>query len=77
MSLVATGVKMEAWSVEDKGQSICFNVFCYNIQPGITIDHSTDAFRLNWCINRLKKNFSFHFCSHIKMLNRAVLVHKF
>ncbi|MCR5836817.1 MAG: DNA/RNA non-specific endonuclease [Lachnospiraceae bacterium] len=40
-NLVATGVKMEAWSVEDNGKTICFNVFCYNIQPGINIDYST------------------------------------
>ena len=39
-NLVAKGVKMEAWSVEDKGSGICFNVFCYNTQPGIIIDYS-------------------------------------
>lgn len=40
-NLVAKGVLMEALSVEDKGDGICFNVFCYNIQPGITIDYKT------------------------------------
>lgn len=40
-NLVASGVQMEAWSVEDNGAGICFNVFCYNIQPGIIIDYST------------------------------------
>lgn len=40
-NLVAKGVEMEAWSVEDKGAGICFNVFCYNIQPGIEIDYAT------------------------------------
>ena len=35
--LVARGVKMEGWSVEDNGESICFNVFVYNVQPGISI----------------------------------------
>ena len=39
--LVARGVQMEAMSVEDKGESISFNVFCYNVQPGIVIDYST------------------------------------
>ena len=39
--LVARGVEIEALSVEDSGQSICFHVFCYNIQPGIGIDYST------------------------------------
>lgn len=38
-NLVATGVQIEAWSVEDKGEGICFNVFCYNIQPGIEINY--------------------------------------
>ena len=39
-NLVADGVIMEAKSVEDKGEGGCFNVFCYNIQPGIEIDYS-------------------------------------
>lgn len=38
--LVAEGVLMEAQSVEDKGKGIEFCVFCYNVQPGITIDYS-------------------------------------
>lgn len=40
-NLVATGVLMEALSIEDKGDGICFNVFCYNVQPGVTIDYAT------------------------------------
>ena len=39
--LVADGVQIEALSVEDDGQGICFNVFVYNVQPGITIDYAT------------------------------------
>lgn len=39
-NLVASGVQIEGWSVEDKGSGICFNVFCYNVQPGIHIDYS-------------------------------------
>ena len=38
--LVASGVQMEAYSVEDKGV-LCFNVFVFNIQPGVTIDYAT------------------------------------
>lgn len=38
---LASGVQMEAWSVEDNGQGICFNVYCYNVQPGIVIDYET------------------------------------
>ena len=37
--LVAYGVLMEAYSVEDEGDGICFNVFCYNVQPGVAIDY--------------------------------------
>lgn len=40
-NLVASGVLMEAWSVEDEGEGICFNVYCYNVQPGVEIDYST------------------------------------
>ena len=32
--LVARGVLMEGWSVEDEGEGICFNVFVYNIYRG-------------------------------------------
>ncbi len=40
-NLVASGVEMEAWSVEDDGEGVCFNVFCYNVQPYILIDYAT------------------------------------
>ncbi len=39
--LVARGVQMEGWSVEDEGESVCFNVFVYNVQPGVVIDYAT------------------------------------
>lgn len=39
--LVARGVQMEAWSVEDSGEGICFHVYVYNNQPGVTIDYRT------------------------------------
>lgn len=44
-NLVADGVQMEAESVEDNGDGILFNVFCYNVQPGIGIDYATGD---NW-----------------------------
>ena len=43
--LLAQGVQMEGWSVEDGGKSVCFNVFCYNVQPGVELDYATGA---NW-----------------------------
>lgn len=40
-NLVASGVLMEAYSIEDEGDGICFAVFAYNVQPGIVIDYKT------------------------------------
>lgn len=40
-NLVADGVLMEARSVEDDGEGICFCVYCYNAQPGVAIDYAT------------------------------------
>lgn len=40
-NLLASGVHMEAESVEDNGKGISFNVYVYNVQPGITIDYRT------------------------------------
>ena len=40
-NLVASGVEIEASSVEDKGKSLSFHVYCYNVQPGVTIDYAT------------------------------------
>ncbi len=45
--LVARGVQMEAYSVEDEGDGICFNVYCYNVQPGVIIDYATGESRLD------------------------------
>ena len=39
-NLVASGVEMEGWSVEDEGAGICFYVYCYNVQPGIGINYA-------------------------------------
>lgn len=46
-NLVANGVQIEAKSVEDNGEGICFNVYIYNIQPGITIDYSNGNSKLS------------------------------
>lgn len=40
-NLLASGVEMEAFSVEDEGKGLCYNVFVYNVQPGVTIDYFT------------------------------------
>ena len=44
-NLVPSGVHMEAYSVEDKGEGISFNVYSYNVQPGIEINYATGE---NW-----------------------------
>ncbi len=45
-NLLASGVQMEAYSVEDQGKGVCFNVFVYNIQPGVEINYANGKSRL-------------------------------
>jgi len=40
-NMLAKGIILEASSVEDKGKSISYNVFIYNVQDGIEIDYKT------------------------------------
>ena len=44
-NLLASGVEIEAMSVEDRGRSVAFHVFLYNAQPGVGIDYATGE---NW-----------------------------
>lgn len=46
-NLVASGVEMEALSVEDEGEGVCFHVYVYNNQPGVSIDYKTGESRLS------------------------------
>lgn len=46
-NLIASGVQIEAYSIEDKGKEICFNVYIYNVQPGITINYKTGESKEN------------------------------
>ena len=45
-NLVASGVIMEAWSVEDNGKGLSFNVYVYNVQPGVIINYSDGSSQL-------------------------------
>ena len=45
-NLVASGVQMEAYSVEDDGDGVKFNIYVYNVQPGIEIDYKTGESKL-------------------------------
>ena len=47
LELVARGVQMEALSVEDNGEGIKFNVYCYNVQPGVEIDYKDGTSKLS------------------------------
>lgn len=53
--LVAAGIQMEAYSVEDEGAGICFNVFVYNNQPGIGIDYVTGE---SWLVEDYEPSFN-------------------
>ena len=46
VNLVARGVQLEALSMEDNGDGVCFNVYVYNNQPGVVIDYATGESRL-------------------------------
>ena len=43
--LVARGVQIEAYSIEDGGAGICFNVYCFNVQPGVVINYNDGTSR--------------------------------
>ena len=45
-NLLASGVTLEAKSVEDNGKGLCFYVYCPNVQPGIEIDYATGKSKL-------------------------------
>lgn len=57
-NLVASGVLMEAYSVEDQGKGICFCTYCYNVQPGVAIDYATGDSHLNGKNNQNSHNSS-------------------
>ena len=60
---------MEAKSVEDNGEGIEFNVFVYNVQPGITIDYATGASALSG--EGIKNNESSNTSSNEKTIIRG------
>lgn len=79
-NLLATGVQMEGYSVEDNGAEICFNVFAYNAQPHVTIDYATGESSLSnqkreetpktdisqiYIINKNSKKFHLPDCSSV------------
>lgn len=81
-NLVASGVLIEAKSVEDYGEGVEFNVYCYNVQPGIGIDYATGESWLigevtetqpaeaqNYVLNTSTKKFHYTTCSSISRIS--------
>lgn len=81
-NLVADGVLIEAESVEDNGEGICFCVYCYNVQPGVAIDYatggshaaeSTDAQAgesMHYVLNTSSKKFHKPDCSGVEKIKK-------
>lgn len=76
--LVCRGIQMEAWSVEDNGDGVCFNVYAYNVQPGVIIDYQTGKPELEeayaghevkkYVINTNNNKFHLPDCSSVKSI---------
>ena len=58
-NLLCDGVQIEAYSVEDKGKGVSFNVFCYNVQPGVIIDYRDGSNKLDPDANKVVDSNSF------------------
>ena len=86
-NLVASGVLMEALSMEDDGEGVCFNVYVYNVQPGIAIDYATGEswaegetapaedtqapVETTYILNTSSKKFHLPDCSGVDSMNPA------
>ncbi len=77
--LVADGVLMEGYSVEDRGAGICYCIFAYNAQPGVIIDYATGESRLEtealgteepveYVLNTKSKKFHSSDCSGVSKI---------
>jgi len=83
--LVCRGILMEAFSVEDNGDGILFNVYCYNVQPGVTIDYKTGESRADksnanevtesesavYVINKNSKVFHIPSCDSVEAMKES------
>ncbi len=77
--LVARGVQMTAWSVEDKGEGISFNVYCFNVTPGAEIDYHSGIVTTEeqaaqdarvYVINTRSKVFHYPTCDGVKEMSK-------
>lgn len=76
-NLVASGVLMEAESIEDEGAGLSFCVYCYNVQPGVVIDYSDGSSHLeeepeesaepvmNYVLNTNTHRFHYPWCDSV------------
>ena len=81
--LVVRGVIMEALSVEDDGEGVCFSVYVYNVQPGVVIDYATGESRLadgtagggeeavSYVLNTSSRKFHLPACSGAASISEA------
>ena len=79
-NLVANGVQIEAESVEDQGEGVLFNVYCYNVQPGVVIDYTTGESWLEdaptaetvvYILNTNTKKFHLPTCSSVNRITAS------
>ena len=77
--LVARGVQMTAWSVEDKGEGISFNVYCFNVTPNAEIDYRTGIVTTGeqaaqearlYVINKRSKVFHYPTCEGAQSMSK-------
>lgn len=81
--MVARGVRMEGWSVEDNGAGICFHIYAYNNQPGVIIDYATGEScldtgestdftktQVSYILNTESKKFHLPTCGQGKNINQ-------
>lgn len=81
-NLLASGVQMEGYSVEDNGKGVCFNVYAYNVQPGVEINYAngesclkgegsfdttpTDETEVTYVINKSSRKIHLPDCQSVK-----------
>ena len=84
-NLVASGAFMEALSIEDGGEGVCFNVYVYNVQPGVIIDYLTGESELenppeddnnnlsdcDYVLNKKSKKFHDPECSSVPTIKET------
>lgn len=79
-NLVASGVQMEAYSVEDDGEGVCFHVYVYNVQPGVVINYETGeswlegsspSSQAQYVLNTSSKKFHLPDCSSVETIKEG------